>query len=412
MDSLISGIFLHNWQRKAVAIVSALIIWLFVDNSITETKTIPNVPIRIVNLPPDKTIVGLLPNRLLSKRVTLTLSGTKDVIQELEPGDLEVLLDVSTADSDEWVVQIGKKNLVSLNPSIDLTHHITQVSHTEFVIKLSRLVTAKIPIKIVTPIGEAPSGYEYLDIWPQHLIQTVSGSDEEIDALKGRGLELTINLSDISKTDLDNIRPGHSPMHDDEIGFVVPDKWKRIAIPFHNNAMEEINDPDAQHLRIDFLRKAFLLVGKEIPISIFYPLKYSDTINAGTHPIALSNLIKNNHDITLFSMPLYVRDVSRLFLDIVNENMAIVIAAAPKTEREVLQWSVEIINPHELEDMYVAFLLASPNNTHVAVKRREAVLRKRFREYVQRLTLFIAPNQKLHLHSILEANSIKVIAVK
>jgi hypothetical protein len=411
MDSTVISRLFHNWQRKLVAIVSAIIIWLFVDNSITETKTIPNVPIRIVNLPPDKTVVGLLPNRLLSKRVTLTLSGTKEVIQELEPGDLEVLLDVSTADSNEWVVQINKKNLVSLNPSIDLTHHITQVAHSEFVLKLSPLVSAKIPIRVTT-IGEAPNGYEYLDVWPQKLIQTVSGSSEEIDALKTKGLELVLNLNEISKADLDNIRPGTSPKHDDEIGYAVPDKWKKVAIAFHNNAMEEINDPEAQPLRIDFLRKSFLLVSKEIPISVFYPIKYSSQINANTHPLAVNNFVKKQNDVTVFGVPVYVRDVSRLFLDIVNENLIIIIEALPKTEREVLQWSLEVVNPQELEDNYVAHLLSSSNHNNVSVKWREAVLRKRFKDYLQRLVLYIAPDQKLHLHSILEPNSIKVIVVK
>lgn len=412
MDSLISRLFLHNWQCKLVALASAIVIWFFVDNSITDTKTIPNVPIRIVNLPADKTVVGLLPNRLLSKRVTLTLNGNKDIVQDLESGDLEVLLDASTADSDEWVPQINKKNLVSLNPSIDLTHHISNVTQGELVIKFSRLVTAKIPIKISIQTGEPPPGYEYLDVWPQKLVQTVSGSEEEITSLKAKGLELVLNLADITKVDLDGVKSTHSPLQDDEVGFIVPDKWKKVAIPFHNNALEEINDPDAQYLRLDFLRKSFLLVNKEIPITIFYPLKYSSTINPTTHPIALNDLVKKENNISVFSIPIYVKDVSRLFLDIVNANMQVVVEAAPKTEREVLRWSVTVINPHELEDTYVAVLQAGPNYNQATVRRREAAFRKRFREYIQRLTLFIAPGQKLHLHGILEPNAIKVIAVK
>lgn len=416
MDKLISQYLLQNWQRKCVAIVSAFFIWLFVNNSITETKTITNVPIRIVNLPADKTIVGLLPNRLLSKRITLTLSGSKDIIQQLEPGDLEVSVDASLASGDEWVVQLSKKNLVSLNPDIDLIHHITQVSHSDIVIKLSKLKTAKIPIRILPPIGEAPSGYEYLDTWPQKLIQTISGPEEEVEKLEAKGgLELIFNLSDITKADLDALKISQASFHDDEINFFVPEKWKWVRIPFHNNTEEEINDPEALNLRIDFLRKGYLSLKKDIPIRIFYPLKYSESINENTHPLAIVNPIAQRNDIAVLSMPLLVRDVSHLFLDIISDNIEIDIVAAPKNEREILAWSLEVIDPHELEDTYVAILLASMNSKNGqsrSHKRKEAALRKRFREYLQRLTLYNNPDQKLILESVLGSDSIKVTIPK
>ncbi|MBA3957504.1 MAG: hypothetical protein H0X51_03795 [Parachlamydiaceae bacterium] len=391
-----------------MALASAVVIWLFVNNSITDTKTVPNVPIRIVNLPADKTVVGLLPNRLLSKRVTLTLSGTKDVIQELEPGDLEVLLDVSSAESDEWVAQISKKNLVSLNPSIDLLHHITQVDHPKFVLKLSPLVTVKIPVKILPPSGEAPIGYEYLDVWPQTLTQTVSGSQEEINMLKEKGLTLSWNLSEITKADLDALEtPKYGTVHDDEISYFVPEKWKKLMI---NQGSEEINDPDAQGLRIDFLRKEAHPIGKALPIRVFYPLKNSGTINPTKYPLAINQFVLNKNDITIISKALYVRDVSRLFLEIISENMEINIVAAPSTEREVLQWSLEVIDPHELEDMYVAYLtINSPQETQQSAKQqREIILRKRFHDYMRRLAVYSRPDHRLHLEAVLNGNAIQV----
>lgn len=413
MDKLIKDILIQNWQRKLVAIVGAVILWLLINNSITETKSIANVPIRIVNLPLDKTIKGLLPNRLLSKRISLTLSGSKDVIQELEPGDLEVSLDASLANSDEWIVQISKKNLISLNPAIDLVHHINTVSHPDLIVKFSNLKTAKIPITILPPKGEAPSGYEYLDIWPQKLVQTVSGPEEEVQKIEEKGLEITFNLDDISKSDLDALKVSHATFHDDEINYYVPDKWKKVTVPFHNNALEEVNDPDAQNLRIDFLRKSYLTVRKDIPIRIFYPIKYSDTLNEKTYPLANNSLIHEKNNIQLFSMPLYVRDVSHLFLDVISDNLEIVIVAAPKNERDFLAWSLEVIDPQELEDTYVAILIAHLVNSkneqaNLHSKRKEAILRQRFREYLQRLTLYTEPDKKLILEASLSPNSIQV----
>ncbi len=413
METLISRIFLNNWQRKIVALIAAIVIWLFVNHSIIETKTIPNVPIRIINLPADKTIVGLLPNGMLSKRITLTLSGTKDVIDEIDQGDLEVLLDASMTEQDEWVVQIGKKNLVSLNPNIDLLHHITQVSHTEFVIKLSRLLTAKIPITILPPVGDPPSGYEFLDIWPRTLLQTISGSEEEIKALKSRGLELTFDLSEVTKAELDGLKTMGQNFHQDEVSYPIPNKWKQVAIPFHNYTLEEINDPDAQSLRIDFLRKQFLPIEREIPITVFFPLQNSDTIKPENYSLDISGNITKKNDIPILSIPLYTRDVSQLFVETVKDYLQIVIVAAPPEVRQNLEWSLEIINSQVLEDTYVAFFLANDpatnkNGQSAFYKQRELSLRKRFQEYAHRLSLFISKDKKLSLESKIEGKQIKV----
>ncbi|MBA3815358.1 MAG: hypothetical protein H0X29_02345 [Parachlamydiaceae bacterium] len=412
MESIIVRFFFHNWQRKLLGIITAIIIWVFVNNSINSTKTIANVPVRIINLPIDKTISGLLPNGMLTKRIALSLTGTKDVVDELEAGDLEVLLDASTASSDEWIVQISKKNLVSLNPSIDLRHHITQVDHTDFVIKLSRLITAKIPITITKPIGTSPQGYDYLDVWPQYLVQTISGPEEDMQKLKEKGLEITFDLRDITKAELDAIK---SSVHNDEISFAIPKKWKQLSIPFHNNNFEELNDLEAQSLRIDFLRKEFLPLDKEIPIRVFYPLNEIDKINPLTYALEANDDIVKKNGVTILHKPLYAQEVSRLFIEVVRNSIEIVITASPKNERNVLMWSLQYVNPKELEDTYVAFSItnfsASKNNLAVGIpKKQEELLRKRFREYMRRMMLYLTDTRKLHIKSSLEENQISAIA--
>lgn len=408
---MIAQLFLHNWQRKLVALLTAIIIWLFVNHSINETQTISNVPIRIINLPQDKTIQGLLPNGILSRRITLTLKGSKDVVEQLEPGDLEVLLDASTADNDDWIVTVSKKNLISLNPAIDLSQHIAQINNNEFVIKLSKLVTAKIPLTIESPRGAPPQGYEYLDIWPQHLIQTISGPEEDIQKLKETGLELTFELADITKAELDSIK-GNA--RNDEISFPVPKKWKQIVVPFRPNTSEEINDPEAQSLRIDFLRKELIPFEREIPVRVFFPLDDLEKLNPEKFSIAPSDDIRKKNGVAIFTKPLYAAEVSRLFIDVVRNSIEIVIVAAPKTKRKVLAWSIQFIQPRDLEDTYVAFSIAnstSSKGTQGAIpKKMEELLRKRFRDYMQHMTLYLANTKKLHLKSTLEEDQIKVVA--
>ena len=408
---MISSWLLHNWQRKAIALVTAIIVWVFVNHSIIETKTIPNVPIRIINLAPDKTIIGLLPNGILKKRVSLTISGSRNVIADLEPGDLEVEIDASMIDHDEWIVRITKKNLISLNPALDFTHHITSVSHNEFVLKMTRIVTAKVPVYIKPPIGDAAKGYEFLDIWPIKLMQTVSGPAEEVQELVATGIELTFDLNKITREDIDNLRKVKNNTHDDVIGFPVPDQWKKVPIDFRNNAYEELNDPEAENLKIYFLLRQLLPIDRVLPIRVFYPLEYSEKMNPETFKLATGGKVEKRNGINIYTSPLFLRDVSRLFLEVVRDNIEICIIAAPKSKREVLEWSPEIIDPLELEDTFVAYMIANKSKEvglGYGSKQWEEMLRKRFRKYLERVTLWVTSNQKLSLETVVEENQIKV----
>ncbi len=413
METRIGQLLLNNWQRKCLALLTALIVWVFVNHSISETKVIPSVPIRIVNLPPDKTILSLLPNGILNKRITLTLTGTKDVIQELEPGDLEVLIDASIIDHDDWIVQVSKKNLVSLNPAINLGYHITQVVPAEHVIRMRRLVKEQVPITILPPTGNPPPGYEFLDIWPQQLTQTVSGAEEEIQKLKETGLKFTFNLSNVTKADLDVLRSENHHLQNDEISFHIPSKWKMINISFRNNALEELNDPEAEYLRIDFLKKEFLPVSNSIPVHVFYPTKYSQEVNPETDKLAIVAPIEMKNGIPLLMTPLFIRDVSRLFLEIIRENIELAIIAAPKSEKDTLEWSVEVLDPHNLENAYVKFLAENGSEKPKAEKNginlhKELLWRNRFRDYLHRMRLYTSPDRKFDLEVNLKDHMIEV----
>ncbi|MBA3721509.1 MAG: hypothetical protein H0W88_03815 [Parachlamydiaceae bacterium] len=408
MESLIY-FFVYQWQRKLLALIIALSVWFFVSHSITAIKTIPAVPIRVINLPTDKTIPGLMPNGFLSKRMTLTLTGTKDVVEQLEPGDLEILLDVSNSPR-ESLMQITKKNLISLNPDINLSRHITNITHPEYFLRMSQLLVEKIPVIIHHPIGNPPEGYEFLDIWPIKLSQTVSGPQDLVLALKNKGLELTFNLDHITKEELDIIKTHHHDIYDDEIGFPVPDSWKKIVIPLAINITEQLNDPEAKHLHVNFLRKSFIPIkGDIVSLNVFYPLKYSALINPTTHALAANSFVQYEHDIPILKFPLYGYNVSKLFLDIVKGSLQLDIVAAPKLERETLEWSIDIVNHPHLEDTYVAFLLSS-TKAHSGPRslEREEHYRARFRTYMQDFALYTANQQPLVLDSTLEEKQITI----
>lgn len=414
MDT-IKTFFTYQWQRKILALLTAIVIWFFVDHSITDSTTITNVPIRVINIPEDKTIPNMQPNGIISKRIALTLTGTKNVIDQLEPGDIEVVLDASSIQQNDWVVQILKKNLLSLNPSIDLSRHISEVTYPEFVLKFSKVTTAKIPVKVVTPKNNPPQGYEYLDIWPQQLFHVVVGPEEQVQELLKAGLELEIDMNMISKSELDKIKTSRENFHDDEVSFFIPEHWKKIVLPIKNGITEDINDPEAQNLHIDFLRREYLPIKRDVAIRAFYPLETAAKFNPVKTPLIIDGKLKKSNDVTFLSVPLFARDVSRLFLEVVEDNLEIIIIAEEKSDLAALHWSLQVVDPHILEDTYVNTLISHnaggtlKSNEPRHTKKRENHLRMRFREYLQKLVLYTAPDKKLQLDARVTNDGISVI---
>lgn len=412
----IKSFFTFHWQRKLVAFLSAIVIWIFVNQSITDIKTIPNVPIRIINLPEDKTIPGMQPNGTIGKRIPLTIQGTKNIIHLIEPGDIEVELDASTIQQNDWVVQVNKKNLKTLNPSIDLSRHISEVSHPEFVLKFSQLMTAKIPINVSKPKGEAPQGYKYLDIWPQKLMQTITGPQEQVRELINKGADLIIDMNLISKSDLDKLKPSRDNYHDDEVSFFIPSHWKKVHLPFKGGVLEDLNDPEAQDLHIDFLKREYFPLPSHIAMRVFYPLETLDTLNPKTAPLLSEGKIQIQSEVPFLSMPLYIRDVSLLFLEVIQNNIEIVIVAkTPSETNPELNWTAQVVDPHILEDVYVNSLMAQNSSAGINsgeprhTKKREIHLRERFRSYVQKLILYTAPDKKLQFDIRLNKEGISAV---
>ncbi len=409
MKTLLIRLFIENWPRKLISLVLAMIIWMMISHSMTVTKVVPNIPVRVFNLPPEKTIEGMQINGILSKRVSLTLIGHKTALDEISARDLEIVIDAKDK-SQEWIASIEKKNLVSLNQDFDVAKQISRVIPTEIIVRQSKLITEKIPITVTQPIGEVPKGYQFLDIYPYQLSVSVNGPEEAVKRLKNRGLKLTFNLNDIRQEELDDIQNSNRADQSDEISFFVPDSWKKISIPLLSESPIEIDDPQAKGLRIDFSRQDLLPIGFSIPVTVFFPPKYSNTLNPETYHLASSDFISKKNGIKVFNAPLYAQGVSRLFLETVKDMLQMVIIASPKSERETLLWSAQFMYPHELEDRYIAKVISESNEAVHDMQPLflEDYLRNRFRSYMNRFRLYTPNNHKLSLKIELQANAISV----
>lgn len=411
MKSLLRSLFIENWHRKVLSVVLAVAIWLIVNHSLTATRIISNVAVHVVNLPSGKTVEGMQPGGTLTKKISLTLSGNKNVLDSLTSNDLEVVVDAANA-GNEMVVNIDKKNLVSLNPELEIHTAISRVSAASFVLRPMRLVTEKIPIVVTSPIGEAPRGYQFLNVFPYRLFITVSGPEKVIRRLKDREIRLTFNLNEITRAQLDMLVVKAEQGKKDGVSFLVPDAWKQISIPSLSDAPLMIDDPDAKFLRIDFIRRDLLPLDVPLPVSIFYSPEFLNTLNPSTLALTSGSIIENAHGVYLINRSLAVKGVSRLFLDLVKEQMQILIIAEPTRELGNLSWTLQFINPRALEDKYVQELQfdSSEDDAYdIQPDLREEYLRNRFRSYMVRLQLFKPDDTRFEIKAILQGNTVQVV---
>ncbi len=411
MISWLKKIFLENWLRKLISLILAIILWMVVSHSMSASKIVQNVPIRVIHLPEGKTIAGMQSGGTLQERISLTLQGNKNALDEISEKDIEVVLDAQ-GKAQEWVAVIGKKEIVSLNPDFDPAKALSRVIAPERTIRQSNLVTANIPIMITQPIGEAPKGYQYIDIFPYQIHLGVTGPEETIKRLKARGgLKLTFNLSSISKMELDTLEAGHRQRSSDEVSYFVPNSWKKISIPSLSDAPIEINDPQAKGLRIVFSRQDLLPIGTPIPVAIFFPHKYAASLNPEKYDLATNDFIVKKNGCYMIAAPLYAQGVSHVFLDLIKDRMQVVIIAAPKWESSTLQWSIQLIYPHDLENRFVAKMVSESIDeiSDIQPQLREDFLRSRFRSYMNLLRLYTPNNKKLRLKIEAEGNAITVV---
>ncbi|MBU6383903.1 MAG: hypothetical protein KGQ49_03285 [Verrucomicrobia bacterium] len=408
MKSLLYRLFIHHWPRKLLALVLAIIVWMVVNRSLTITKVVPNISVRIANIPQGKTIEGMQIDGTLSKRVTLSLNGQKAVLDEISAKDLQIVIDAKDKPQ-EWIAAIHKKNLVSLNPDIDINKHIAKVAPIEMIIRQSKLVAERIPVSI-TPIGEVPKGYQLLDIYPYQLFMTVNGPEDAVKRLKARGLKLPINLNDVTQEELDQLQSAQGGERSDEISYFVPDLWKKVSLPLLSEAPIQIDDPQAKELRIDFSRQDLIPIGFSIPVTVFFPPKYSKTLNPETYTLATSDFIVKKNGIKVINTPLYAYGVSRHFLETVKDMVQVVIVAGPTQERETLLWNVQFMYPQELENRYVSKVLSESNDIAYEQPSHllEDYLRNRFRNYMSRFRLYTPDHHKLSLKIELKANAISI----
>jgi len=403
--------FLHHWERKATSFLLAIVVWLIVNSSTTIVKELDNVSVRLTNISNKVSIEGLQPNHYLSQKISLKLHGNKSQINDLSSNDLEIVLDAKNI-SEDWLAPIFHKNLVSLNPYIDLSTVVKRISPQYIPIHFSRMIKEKVPLTFSHPIGKPPQGYEYLGIWPNRFMITLQGPENIIKPLKAEGITFTFNLNDIPKGALE--LQESSQLYREEISYCVPNEWKNLELPSLPNRSFSIDDPRAEELCIQFVRNDLLPLENPVPIHLFFSPKHSSIVNPKNYFLNIGKIVREVNGFYFLDQPLYVKGASKVFLNVIQEMLRLSIFVLPKSEKNYLDWSIEFFNSRLLEDRYVSLLLAEdqPTLTPLHSKRKEEYLRHRFRSYMNHLQFYQNQDQKLDLKIKVKGKMIVVEGVK
>ncbi len=398
----------NHWPRKVISLVIAMVIWMVTNASIRETTTLSDIPVRILNLPADMTLQGLGPDGFLNTKISLTITGDRQFIEEVTGKDLLVQFDAADQPS-EWNLRVTRDDLISRDGRFDLPKVLYHVAPCDLALKQIRLITDSIPVIINPPLGEAPRGYHYIDVEPYQLRLDIRGPEDVLKRLKNKGIKLTFNLNDISRVELDALLAKNGGS--DEVHFPVPASWRKVSLPLLSDDPIEINDPHAPDLKIHFCRQDLLPLDQPLPVNVYYPYRFSRLLNRENCPLLFNAFVKKINGLPMIDAPLLVQGVSRSFLDVVKDSLEICILAVPPTERPTLPWNVQVAYPRELEDRYVAKMMAQSGDDgeELHASSREDYLRNRFRKYLTRLRLYTPAKEKLELKIRIEGSTIALL---
>lgn len=398
MISFLKELFFKHWPRKLVALIAASFIFYFMNQSLTTTKTVNNISVRVVNIPLGKTVDNLGPNNLLNRKISLTITGKKTALEELSGSDLEVQIDAA-GKTQGFSATIVEKNLFSNNPDFNINKEVRKVAKREIYIQIVNLASDKIPIYLLKPTGEAPKGYQYLDIRPHIAYVEVTGPEDVIKKLKTQGLVKIYNMNDITSEELDGV--ASRSKQQDVISYHIPEDQRYVYIPSLSQEKKYYFETTKSPIVIDFLRTSIIPIDVRIPLSIYIPTKHPNTINPQKLQFETNNFVALYKGVYIISNKLYAKGVSQLFIETVQSMMRVVVVPV-YSSGQTPTWSLDFINYRELEERYVAKMLMDTSSQQRLQDQPEIVrkdfYRSRFRHYMNQMLLVNEDGSPLDLN--------------
>ncbi len=158
----------ENLFLKLLSLAFALILWFFVMGEQKQELSYA-VPLAIKNLPADLMVANEIPSQ-----VDVRISGPRTLLVNIDPKDLGIAVDLKG-------LQPGLTSFKRLEELFNLPGalKITRLSPSFVDVKLERIKSKKVPVKIVVS-GTPTSGYELSEIRLTPAEVLVEGAEGEL----------------------------------------------------------------------------------------------------------------------------------------------------------------------------------------------------------------------------------------
>ena len=167
--------FGENFGLKIVAVALAVMTWFFVKTITSESRVIEDVPLE-VRVKPGMSLMQSGVNA-----VSVTLSGTREDVRQVQHGDLRAVLDFTHEGT------IGKDLTVRLSPKM-IKHpprvRVVDVVPPQVTVRIDQTIEKELPVQPQL-MGEPMAGYgvERVLIHPQSI--PMKGLKSQLDKLSG-----------------------------------------------------------------------------------------------------------------------------------------------------------------------------------------------------------------------------------
>jgi len=167
--------FGENFGLKIVAVALAVMTWVFVRTITSESRVIDGVPLEI-HVKPGMSVV-----QSGTETVTVTLSGTREDVRQVQRGELRAVLDLTHEGT------IGKDLTVQLSPKMIKNPprvRVVDVMPAQVTVRIDQMIEKELPVQ-PQMTGEPITGYsvERVLIHPQSI--RMKGLKSQLDKLSG-----------------------------------------------------------------------------------------------------------------------------------------------------------------------------------------------------------------------------------
>ena len=163
----------RNAGLRAIALVLAIGLWLFVNAGQHEAQISLAVPVSYRGLPQDIMIVGQGPDF-----VQLQISGPRTLLSLLDPGRLELRLDLAGVNPGQVSFRLNPEMF-----NVPRQTNVTQISPSQIVLDVDRIAAREVPVHLDI-VGPVEKGFNIgsVELTPPAI--TVRGPAREVSRLQ------------------------------------------------------------------------------------------------------------------------------------------------------------------------------------------------------------------------------------